>query len=166
MITFFKMNIAYLRYMAVHKWYTFIACYKLGVPWRGVVHDLSKFLPDEWFPYLWLHYGWMSPCSPQEKLRRKSRYRLAWLRHVHRNPHHWQWWVFQAKRNAKKVLPMPKDYACEMLADWYGAARAQGNIKDNAVSFWFHEQLKTEMILLHPETQEFIEELIAKGTME
>ena len=30
-----------------HKWVVFKLCCKIGVPWRGLVHDLSKFSPTE-----------------------------------------------------------------------------------------------------------------------
>ena len=30
-----------------HKWLVFEACARCGIPWRGLVHDTSKFSPDE-----------------------------------------------------------------------------------------------------------------------
>ena len=44
-------HLKYLCYVLRHKWYVFIECCKLGIPVRGLVHDLSKFRPSEWFPY-------------------------------------------------------------------------------------------------------------------
>lgn len=50
-------HLQYLRYVLVHKWYTLIECYKLGILWQGIVHDLSKFSPREWSPYVKWFYG-------------------------------------------------------------------------------------------------------------
>ena len=41
----------YLKYVIKHKWYTFVECCRLGIPWLGIIHDLSKFLPSELFTY-------------------------------------------------------------------------------------------------------------------
>ena len=41
----------YLGYVLRHKGYVFRAACRLGIPWRGLVHDLSKFRPSEFLPY-------------------------------------------------------------------------------------------------------------------
>ena len=46
-----KKILTYLSYLLRHKWFVFIECCKQGIFWRGLVHDCSKFLPDEFFPY-------------------------------------------------------------------------------------------------------------------
>lgn len=48
----------YLKYVVRHKWYVFLACRQLGVPlWQSIIHDWTKFLPREWFPYVRYFYG-------------------------------------------------------------------------------------------------------------
>lgn len=47
----------YLRQVLRHKWYVFWECCKLGIPLLGIVHDSSKFLPSEFFPYARWFYG-------------------------------------------------------------------------------------------------------------
>lgn len=47
-----KKHLQYLWYVIRHKWFVFVECCKLGIPWLGIVHDLSKFLPSEWKPYV------------------------------------------------------------------------------------------------------------------
>ncbi len=42
----------YLRYIIKHKWYVARACFREGLWWAALTHDLSKFRPGEWFPYL------------------------------------------------------------------------------------------------------------------
>lgn len=47
----------YLRYLLRHKWYVGIECFKRGLYWRGIIHDMSKFRPAEFIPYTNFFYG-------------------------------------------------------------------------------------------------------------
>lgn len=48
----------YLKYIIRHKWYVFLACRKLKVPlWQSIIHDWSKFLPNEWFAFVHYFHG-------------------------------------------------------------------------------------------------------------
>src|ERR1041384_1906335 len=43
---------AYFQYILRHKWFVFLAGLKTGAPiWLLIIHDWSKFLPSEFFPY-------------------------------------------------------------------------------------------------------------------
>ena len=50
-------------------------------------HDMSKNTPDEYKPYDDYFYGEQTPAVIEA-------FNRAWLMHIHRNPHHWQHWVF------------------------------------------------------------------------
>jgi hypothetical protein len=53
-----KAHLRYAGYLLRHKWYVFLACRRLGVPlWQALVHDWTKLLPSEWFPYVRFFYG-------------------------------------------------------------------------------------------------------------
>jgi len=48
----------YLSYVLRHKWFVFVAGRRTGAPlWRLIIHDWTKFLPCEWFPYVENFYG-------------------------------------------------------------------------------------------------------------
>lgn len=48
----------YLSYVVRHKWFVLRAGLVTGAPfWRLLIHDWSKFLPVEWFPYVEMFYG-------------------------------------------------------------------------------------------------------------
>jgi len=141
-----------------------LACFRHGLIWRGLVHDLSKFLPSEWFPYARFFY---EPNGKGRTIRDKSGYYkptdtgdakfdFAWLLHQKRNKHHWQWWVLPEDDGAVKVLPMPRRYALEMWCDWIGAGRAQG------VSDWWNPwrwfEINRGKMRLHEETVRQLEE--------
>ena len=38
----------YLWYVIRHKWFVGVECVKRGLWWRGLVHDLSKFVKEGW----------------------------------------------------------------------------------------------------------------------
>jgi len=95
----------YLKYVIRHKWYVFIECCKLGIPLRGIVHDISKLKPSEWIPYARYFYGDNWPdwdkakhqCHgyPYKMTKQgiSEAFDIAWLHHQNRNKHHWQYWL-------------------------------------------------------------------------
>lgn len=96
----------YLKYVLRHKWFVYQAGRKTGVSrWQLLCHDLSKFRPDEWQPYAFYFYGEPFPDAkwygdfrnwePWEHTESGSKhaFNVAWLKHLHRNPHHWQHWL-------------------------------------------------------------------------
>jgi hypothetical protein len=157
----------YLRYVLRHKWFVYQEGRKLGLGvWQLLLHDWTKFLPSEWFPYAEWFYGYKGGCwyhAPSEfqagsnddirKKLNKEAFDRAWLLHQHRSLHHWQFWVLHEDSGAVKVLEMPDRYRREMLADWRGASRAIHSKDETAA--WY---LKTQQgRLLHPETQRWVE---------
>ncbi|AOQ24571.1 hypothetical protein MTAT_19140 [Moorella thermoacetica] len=147
----------YLSYILRHKWFVFLESCKLGIPWQGLKHDLSKFSPTEWFPYAETFYG--NNASPRDSTgaydpsQVGGAFDYAWLHHQHCNPHHWQWWVILGDAGSQKVLPIPDRYRKEMLADWRGAGRAQR--KPNTREWYLKNKDK---MVLHPATRTWIEE--------
>ncbi len=144
-------NIRYLWYVLRHKYFVGEACFRRGLFWRGLVHDLSKFRPDEFGPYAQYFYG------PNAKARKqtpeeKQAFDLAWLKHQHRNDHHWQHWVLREDSGDTKYLEMPKRCVLEMLADWEGAGMAITGKRE--YRHWYAKN--KDKILLHPNTQTMV----------
>jgi hypothetical protein len=148
-----KKHLKYLSYVLRHKWYVFIECCKLGIPWTGIIHDLSKFRPSEWFPYANYFYGNLE--KGQDETTEDKEIDLAWLLHQKRNKHHWQWWILPEDEGGVKILPMADRYRKEMLADWKGAGKALG--KPDCQEWYLANKNKMR---LHPETRRWIEENI------
>ncbi len=155
-------HLKYLSYVLRHKWYVLVECWKVGIVWRGLIHDLSKFLPSEWFPYANYFYrprpkqsvGYMKPVDSGD-----AAFDFAWLLHQKRNDHHFQWWILPEDDGDTKVLPMSDAARREMLADWRGAGRAQG-YGDNTLAWYLknkdkmrlhtNARRKVEAMLDHP----------------
>lgn len=117
-------HLKYLRYLLRHKWFVLVAGLRLGVSlWQLLVHDWSKVLPSEWFPYVQQFYG-RAQKDDHARDAVKLAFQVAWLRHQHRNLHHWQHWVLRNDDGSERALPMPERYVREMVADWMGAGRA------------------------------------------
>lgn len=155
------MHLRYARYVLRHKWFVLAECWKRRLYWRGLMHDLSKLLPSEWFPYARHFYGPRSgnvdvagsPYMPHEQ----AAFDLAWLHHQNVNDHHWQWWMLTEDDTGQpKCLPMSPAARLEMLCDWRGAGRAQG-YGDNTLP-WY-EKNKGRM-QLHPDTRRWVEEAL------
>jgi hypothetical protein len=106
--------IKYMSYIVRHKYYVFAAGLKTRAPIINlIIHDWSKLLPSEWIPYMEHFYGQGS-----------IKFKYAWLQHLNRNKHHWQYWVLHEDSGNIYALDMPDKYIKEMVADWAGAGRA------------------------------------------
>ena len=157
-----KGYIGYGWYLAKHRWFVFVECCKLGIPWLGIIHDWSKLRPSEFIPYANYFYpngvkrlanlklGYSKPVDSGD-----AGYEWAWLLHQKRNRHHWQFWVVPRGDGTNKVLDMPSRYLREMVADWRGAGRAYGNTD----TIEWYEKNKNR-IVLHPETEKKVEEYL------
>lgn len=151
----------YLKYLVRHKWFVMIECFKVKLYWQGIVHDLSKFLPNEFIPYMNYFYGenrdikigrnktgYYKPTDTGDK-----EFDFAWLLHQKRNRHHWQWWILPEDEGGIKVLEMPEKYLKEMICDWKGAGKAQ----NNKTSCWIWYLENKNKMKIHPKTRKQLE---------
>jgi len=160
-------HIKYLKYIIIHKAHVALECFKLGLYYQGLTHDLSKLLPIEWFPYVNYFYGdygiqnkcpakWAHPGDIVHQT--KWNFDSAWLKHIHRNKHHWQYWILREGSGEIIALRMPDKYAKEMVCDWIGASIAITGKND--VKAWYKKNKKN--IMLHPKTSSLVESLLLK----
>ncbi|MFK0522316.1 DUF5662 family protein [Paenibacillus illinoisensis] len=135
-----KAHCNYFLYILNHKLNVLIECWKEGLYIQGIIHDWSKFLPAEFFPYAKKFYSGI-PLTLEDELK----WQYAWLHHQHKNKHHWEYWVINP--NTKEALPMPKKYVIEMVCDWRSFSRKWGKrVKDTTLNL-------TDSIVVHPETK-------------
>lgn len=157
----------YLKYFIRHKYYVMCECFKAGIYWRGITHDLSKFLPSEFIPYANYFYGEYpsladitgdarNSYSGEFKETIQKKFNTAWLKHQKRNPHHWQYWILQNDSDGVLILDMPRQYALEMVCDWIGAGKAI--IGKNDLNGWY--AANKDNIKLSNNTREYVEFLV------
>lgn len=158
MIQFIKKSFGHLKNIFIHKYWVFHYCRKFGITWRGIVHDLSKFNPIEFFESVKYYRGTESPIPVCKKANGVSK---AWQHHKGRNPHHYEYWTDNYDGGNPTYHPIPYKYVMEMLADWFAAGKTyairQG--KDFKISDeynWWVEKKKTNPAI-NKRTIEFID---------
>ena len=136
-----------------HKYFTAVEAYKLGVPLLGLIHDLSKLTPGEFFAYARYFYPGGSPNDSKHG----ADFDVAWNHHQKHNKHHWQYWVLinDSSKPQIRALPMPERYILEMVADWRGAGRAYGK---NDTIVWYLNHHDDQ--IMHPDTRARVEHLL------
>ncbi|MCA1040044.1 DUF5662 family protein [Bacillus infantis] len=140
-------------YILEHKLNVLIECWKEGLFLQGIIHDWSKFSPQEFLPYAKKFFYKGQKDSTDE-----LKWKYAWLHHQHKNKHHWEHWVVDPKN--KQALPMPRKYLLEMVCDWRSFSRRWGRrVKASAMDL-------SGNIILHPDTKKELEVILMKKTAE
>lgn len=120
----------------------------------GFAHDASKTEPDEYGPYDAYFYGGNRSSQVVDD------FNMAWLKHIHRNPHHWQYFVLQCDEpdEGEIVLDMPMNYLLEMICDWWAFSWAKENLYE--IFDWYDDHEKH--IKLSKNTRKTVEDILDK----
>ena len=133
-------------------------CFKAGIGFQGLFHDLSKYSPTEFFRGAKYYLG---TRSPNEKERELHGYSTAWMHHKGRNRHHFEYWVdIDPKTKVYAPVKMPLRFVLEMFCDRVAASKIyQGkNYKDTHPLEYFERGKINRSI--HKETSDFLEMLL------
>ena len=76
---------AHLKTITRHKLLVMRHCFRIGLYWQGLTHDLSKYSPAEFLVGAKYYQG---DRSPNDAERREKGYSSAWLHNNGRNKHH------------------------------------------------------------------------------
>lgn len=117
-------------------------------------HDNSKYGIDEYDAYDKYFYG-------DEKTEEvKKNFNLAWLYHIHKNPHHWQYWVLINDNPGEGMvaLDMPHNYIIEMICDWWAFSWAKGNLYE--IFSWYDAH--KDYMKLSDKTRKTVEDILEK----
>ena len=146
-----KNVIKHFKLITHHKWVVFKLCCKIGEPWRGLVHDLSKYSPTEFWESANYYVGNHTPIT---EAKRTKGYSKAWLHHKGRNKHHTEYWVDYTAPEVTPVIPYP--YAAEMICDKLATSIIyQGKkwTKEYELAYWEKEKERVEV---NPKIANFI----------
>ena len=124
----------HLSVITKHRFKVFVLCAKVGIFWRGLVHDLSKYSPVEFLEGVKYFDGGKSPIMNCKK---EEGYSKAWLHHKGRNKHHLEYWYDYAAFN--KTPNMPFKYFLEHICDNFAAGMIyQGKkwTKEYQLTYW------------------------------
>ena len=92
----------HIKLVLKHKWIVFKLCCKVGIPWRGFMHDWSKFSIEEFWESIKYYDGHKSPIVVCKK---ENGYSKAWLHHKGRNKHHPEYWIDMSLPEKTVIMP-------------------------------------------------------------
>lgn len=147
----------HLKTIRIHRKQVRKMCWKMGLFWQGLVHDLSKYSYTE----LKMCKYWTGKGSPHQACREAIGYSPSWNHHYHRNKHHFQFWWDEDE--VGKIIPvkMPYKYVIESFCDMVGASKAYGGKtwKEEAVWNYWVNKCKGQR-LMNKESEYLVEKLI------
>ncbi len=133
-------------------------CFRAGIFWQGLMHDLSKYAPTEFLPGAKYFQG---NRSPNEKERETYGYSLAWMHHKGRNRHHFEYWTdYNPKTRKMEPVEMPDKYVIEMFCDRVAASKIYGGENYNDAYALNYYLRGCDVRRVHPRTAEKIEFLL------
>ncbi len=99
-------------------------CFRAGLYWQGLTHDLSKLSPTEFFVGVRYYQGSRSPNNAEREATGVSK---AWLHHKGRNKHHYEYWIDYSDTPSCGMglcgARMPRRFVAEMIFDRVSASR-------------------------------------------
>lgn len=138
-----------------HRHLVIYHCYKVGIFWQGLLHDLSKYNPIEFIEGAKYYLG---DRSPTEEARRVNSYSIAWIHHKGRNKHHFEYWTdYNPVTKNLEPVKMPLKYVKEMFCDRVAAGKIYQGDKytdNNPIEYFLRGSAKNKM---HPETAKLLE---------
>lgn len=87
-------------------------------------------------------------------------FRYAWLNHIYRNPHHWQYWILNRdeKDEGEIILDMHYNYIIEMICDWWAFSWNSGDLFE--VFDWYNKH--KDYIKFSDKTRRIVEDILDK----
>jgi hypothetical protein len=148
----------HLHTITKHRHLVMRHCFRAGIPWRGLMHDLSKYSPAEFIPGVKFYTGTKSPTDGE---RRTYGYSKAWMHHKGRNRHHYEYWTDYSIVLKKSVpMKMPLVYVIEMFCDRVAACKVylKDKYTDSSALEYYNRRLGQEE--MHEETSALLGTLV------
>lgn len=146
---------SHLNTILKHRHKVMVHCFKAGILWRGLLHDLSKFSWTEFSCGVRFYQG---NRSPNEGEREEKGFSEAWMHHKGRNRHHFEYWTdYNPKTKQVAPVKMPLVFVKEMFCDRVAASKVyQGKQYRDAHPLEYFQNGKTRRTI-HPETSDLLE---------
>ena len=110
----------HLKTVHTHRKWVRKYCFKMGLYWQGLTHDLSKYSLTE----LSMCKYYTGKGSPHQVAREVLGYSPSWIHHYHTNKHHFQFWWDEDEEGKIIPMKMPYKYLLESFCDMLGASKA------------------------------------------
>ena len=149
----------HLKTISHHKRLVMENCFRVGLYKQGLLHDMSKYNPVEFFVGCKYYQGTRSPNAAEREARG---YSSAWLHHKGRNKHHFEYWIDVDPKNGFQMagMKMPVRYVIEMFMDRIAASKTyQKEAYTDRSPLEYYERSKNVMVI-HPTTRRQLEILL------
>lgn len=149
----------HFRTITKHKLLVMKNCFRIGLYRQGLLHDMSKYSPEEFRSGVIYYQGNRSPNAAERETLGYSR---AWLHHKGRNKHHYEYWIDVSANKEEGLVgnKMPVRYVAEMMMDRIAASKVyKGKNYTNASPLEYYDYTK-KYIVIHPETRKLLEKLL------
>lgn len=149
----------HLKTISHHKKLVMEHCFKVGLYYQGITHDLSKYMPAEFLAGARYYQG---DRSPNDAERKAKGYSAAWLHHKGRNKHHLEYWIDYSATGDHMLtgIRMPEKYVVEMFCDRMAASKTYRKEQYcDSAPYAYYEHSK-QAYLMHPESQALLETLL------
>ena len=149
----------HLKTVHHHRFLVLRHCFRVGLYRQGLLHDLSKYSPTEFWAGVKYYQG---DRSPNEAQRLECGYSAAWLHHKGRNRHHLEYWIDYSPTGSHQIAgtKMPVRYVAEMFIDRISASKNYQKDKytdRSALDYYMHGR---SHYLIHPDTEALIHYLL------
>ena len=147
----------HLKTVHNHRKYVRKMCWKMGLFWQGLLHDLSKYS----IPELKMCKYWDGKKSPHQSCREAIGYSPSWIHHYHKNKHHFQYWWDEDELGKIIPIKMPYKYVIESFCDMVGASKAYNPKVWSPENVWVYWTTKCKgRRIMNAESEYLVEKLI------
>ncbi len=155
------MNIwGHFKVVTEHRFIVMKYCFKAGMIWQGLTHDLSK--------YSWVEFSegckyWQGNRSPNTRSKEVNGVSYAWLHHKGRNKHHYEYWIDYDLKSERFLggMRMPRKYVAEMVFDRISACRVYlGKNYTQSSAYEYYYRTKDRLWFVEEETRRDLEKLL------
>lgn len=150
----------HFKTITYHKYLVAKGCFRVGLYKQGILHDMSKYSPTEFWVGVRFFQGDRSPNNAE---REAKGYSSAWLHHKGRNKHHYEYWIdysIHAIPGGMAPAPMPEKYVVEMFMDRLAASKVYRKEKYTNSSPLEYYLPGKDSVPIHEDTKALLEKLL------
>jgi len=141
-----------------HRLIVMAGCFRVGLYWQGLTHDLSKYTPTEFLQGMRFYQGVRSPNAAE---REKKGYSEAWMHHKGRNRHHYEYWTdMNMTTRVYEAVPMPRRYLVEQVMDRRAACIVYQGKNYTPASALAYFMKSIDRGLMHPSNKRELEYIL------
>ena len=142
----------HFKTITYHRFLVMCGCFRVGLYWQGLTHDLSKYSPTEFWNGAKYYQGYRSPNAAEREDKGASE---AWMHHKGRNRHHYEYWTDMSPVTKRyEPVPTPRKYLVEMVMDRRAACMVYEGEKYTPGSALSYFERSRERRYMHEQTRQ------------